>query len=165
VPGLNYEQMKEASQAFNEAFEHTMVGHAPEEIVTLSAMVASIVVTQKSYLLVTIEGLANARDLVFKNAKFCDFVLSVWFVFASRWAHSDETITALAENLARGCTQGSMESRRVQAIPEDYKTRFSSLEEAKGILSANPWMMVLLMFSLSLKITSQVKGRRAQPQQ
>lgn len=157
MSGLNQQEMFDVALAFQEANTFVLANSEPAVFEKIQTFMAECVVMEKPYLMVTAEGIKAIGDKVFKDKDLTDYVFSAWFCFASRWASSDESISALANNFARGCAQVDGITHTYCKIPPDYKQRLSTRSVAAATLFENPWLMVLLLIKLTVKIPTDAK--------
>lgn len=154
MDGLSHEEMKEVSVAFQEAMSFVISNTSADSQEKIQRFIAEVVVTQKPYTMLTKEGIVHSVGLVFKDAQITDYVLTLWHCFASRWAYSDEAIAALAGNFSRGASQTNEKTYAFSSIPQELKSRMVKRADAFEILSSNPWLLVLLLISLVVRIPS-----------
>lgn len=148
MSNLTTEQMVEAAEVFREATRFVLSSTPPTERRALQEFLASLVIGEKPYLLVTQEGLGRAIQLVWSNPKVSDFVMSVSFVFFARWGHSDEAVEGLCRNLARGVAMVTTDFKDQSAVPQVMGERLSDMVAATQLIQANKWLVIILMFQL-----------------
>lgn len=160
---LNTEQMVLAIQTFQDSLEYVLGNYDQTNRDKALAFCGLLLMEEKPYLLVTTEGIQHAMKLVFTSASRQDFIMTLSFVFFSRWGHSPDDFSGLVENLARGATQSgvpivvvagheSIRSIDYRATPEAIADRLTEYEDARLILSANQWLVVVLMIQLCISI-------------
>lgn len=150
---LSTEEMVEAAQVFNEAYQHVVSNLLGETQQKIQRFVLATVVSEKPFLLITPEGLDRAISLVFQDAVVRDFVLTLQYTFGSRWGMSQDKFEGLVANLAVGATPAARLSD--SAMPNAIADRLTSTSDAYNLLLANSWLVILMLLLLFLSIGPQ----------
>lgn len=148
---LTAEEMVEVAEVFQGSVQHTLSNYSPEGKASLVVFMVELIVKERPYQLVTPEGIAHAIDLIWTRDGIRDFILRLAFVFFSRWGHSDEEVSALARNIARGVAM-IKPNEQLNAVPRPLGARLVDINAAQSLIDANPWLMIALMIPMFVSI-------------
>lgn len=148
---LSAEQMIEAAAIFQDAVQFVLQHYGKEVQDKVKGFVSLIILQEKPYLMVTPDGLSRMIALVFSDETYRDFVLTLYFTFASRWGMTMSLYQGLVANLAQGACP-AME-RSLNAMPSDMASRLSTYNDAAQLLEANTWLTMLLMLQLFVSLS------------
>lgn len=154
MPNLLTAEMIEVADVFQGSFAHVMSNIIGDAKPVIQNFVTSVVLQEKPYLLVTPEGLTHAINLVFTQEAHRDFIFNLTFVFFSRWGGNEDAVQGLIANVARGATQTYIDNKKqtymdqLCAIPKEISTRLSAYSDVAALLTANKWLLMLLLLQL-----------------
>lgn len=157
TPFLSPQEMEEVAQVFLQSFALCEANILGEQKAKVREFVGHVVLAEKPYLLVTPEGLDRAIGLVFENKHIVDFVHMLLYTFGSRWGMTDDRRAALSSNLAHGAAP--IVSSELRSTPNALASRLATFEGAYHLLVANPWLVILLLLQLTVKLPSQQPGK------
>jgi hypothetical protein len=151
---LTTEQMQEVAQTFIDSYAHVLANYIGETKDNITKFTADIVLRHKSYMLVGYEGLPNITDIVFNNEEYRDFILTLHYTFFSRWGQNEATLRGLIGNLARGV--GISNLLEMNALPKPINSRLLFETTAVEILTANKWLIIILLLQLFIVIDTKL---------
>lgn len=158
---LTTEQMNEVSGVFQESLAYVLSNLPSKEAqASLKGFLAQLVMQEKPYLLVTQEGLSRVIDLVWTSPGYSDFIMSLSFVFFSRWGHGEEEVSGLCANLARGCAMINRSEKQLDAVPQLLGDRLSDIDAARRLIQANHWLVIVLLVQLFVTVAPQPIDRK-----
>lgn len=150
---LNAEEMVEVGTVFQDAVLHVLDTYEESARPSLQNFMVELILKERPYQLVTAEGIERAISMVWARDGIRDFILKLAFTFFSRWGHSDEEVSGLAANLARGVAMVKPAEPH-NAVPKQLGDRLSDIGVAHSAIHANPWLMITLMIPLFVSIGS-----------
>lgn len=153
MKNITSEEMVTVATIFQDSVKYVLEGYAPESRPKINEFIASIVMRERPYMLVTNTGIAHAATLVFSDDAYRDTILAIAFVFFSRWGGGNDGISALAQNLADGVSGDDMTGPNT-AMPADVLRRLPIHNTTQAILANNKWLMILLMLILFIQVTA-----------
>lgn len=151
VQCLATEQMVEVAEVIQGSFQHVMGNYVGETHLFLSRWVAEWILTKKAYLVVTPEGLQDVITEVFQKREVTDFVFTLLHNFGSRWGMPPDRFSSLCANLAIAAVPKT--AYAISSVPKAIADRLAtSVEDAYSLLQANPWLVVLLLLQLFVRV-------------
>jgi hypothetical protein len=146
IHNLTTEQMMIVGETFVDSFQFVISNYLPDSKISIKQFITELVLKNKSYMLVSHEGVPYASNLIFSDESHRDFIMTLHFTFFARWGHLDKDVDGLISNLARGASM--MNVRQLNAMPSDINTRLTDIETTKSLLDANRWLIVILLIML-----------------
>lgn len=158
---LSADEMNLVRSVFVESVAHVLGNYEETAKQHLIAFVLSLVAKEKSYTMVTPSGLDRAIKLAWSEEGTRDFLLKLSFTFFARMGQTDEFVHGLAHNLARGCSfVDSTVKSGWNAVPSPAGDRLADSESALNIITANRWLMIVLMIQLFIGLDAfKAKGK------
>ena len=165
---LNTEQMVEVASVFKEAYEHVIGNLTVDVRNKIYAFTGGIVLQDKPYMLLTPDGIERAINLVFTDDQHRDFILTLSFVFFSRWSTGKNDLDELSDNLAAGVSHSgfgavsgfSSNSKVTNALPGPMLTRLPVYNDARSLIGGNKWIVILLLMQLFISIPTSEKSKK-----
>ena len=140
--------MVEVTEVFQESLQHCLAGLLSNTKLTISEFIASVILQEKPFMVLTPEGIPHVIDIVFTSSEIRDFVFNLHFTFFSRWGHSEDNVDGLINNLSRGLGLSNM--ARLSAMPNDISNRLITFEHATEVLKENKWIIIILLIQLCI---------------
>lgn len=147
---ITTDAMMEVASVFIESFNHVVSNYVGESKNHAKLFTANIILKEKPYMIVSLEGLPHITEIVFGSDANRDFILTLSFTFFSRWGHSEREVYGLINNLARGVSNAN--ALTLNAMPKDISSRLVSSENAAEILEANKWLIVIILMQLFITV-------------
>lgn len=153
--------MADIIKVFVETTEHVLGNYLSDSHEPVNVFMHQLVLQEKPYMLVTEEGLERIKLLVFGREVIRDFILTLSFHFFSRLAQDTDTINSIASALAMGAAIDS--DRYLTQMPDAIRDRLETFDRIQALISANRWLMVILLIQLSCKSESVAPDARKNP--
>lgn len=153
---MNSVDMIDVGESFERALEHVLnntLGASHTHVVTF---LTNHVLRSKPWMLLTNDGVESSMNSVMGDAELQDFVLEVTYTFSAYWGGSIAKYADLADVLA---TSVGIQSE--SALPTEVKQRTITPEQAKQKLTANRWLMTLILFNLFVE-PAMVDGKKVE---
>jgi hypothetical protein len=149
----NTTEMNNVADVFiNLAYKPVIGNLVGSTLAKIQEFVIRIALQEKSYLMLTLEGLPHTISLVYDDKDHLDFILTMTNAFFARWAGDEKDIERLAENLARGVCTSNMPNKGLNGMPENIYQRLVGYDDALALLKANKWLMIVLMMPLFITV-------------
>jgi hypothetical protein len=128
----------------------------------INRFLLSFVMIEKPYTLTTPSGLKHAVETVFIDEIIRDFVLTLAFVFSSRWGANAQRFAELVESLAFAVSASDVRNTgpSKSAIPQPILDDLPKEELVLPMLQGNKWLVVLLLAQLTVQIPVLVEGKK-----
>ena len=165
----------EIGQVFKDSLNHVLQNaQALEQPVRdrISRFVYVEAFYKKPYMLVTPSGVQSAIEVVFADEVLRDFILSLTYVFYSRWGTNNEKFQHLVETLAfavsvDGPPDGPMAAPYQSGIPPQVRDDLAKSDTVRPTLLANKWLVIILLIQLivampDLKAATTKSNRKSQ---
>lgn len=130
----------------------------------LTRFVYAYVLVQRPFTITTPQGSQHAVETVFTDEIVRDFVLSLVYVFFSRWGGTNQRFSDLVETLAFAVSAGSsgplgngVGSRNM--IPKQLLEDLPKEEAVRQVLGDNKWLVVLLLIQLVVGVPVPQEGK------
>lgn len=152
MPNLNNQEMIVVAETFNESLDFVL-GNYPKEIRDeLYMFIVEIIMLEKPYMLVGVEGLPYISKKVFTNEHIRDLLFTLQFTFISRCGLTDIEYGKLVENIAQGLKLVSHGS--VSAMPKPISDRLSQFTDILEVLMSNSWLVMIMLIKLFVSSNS-----------
>lgn len=127
----------------------------------------SFVMIQKPYMLATQKGVQLAVATVFTSEIIRDFVLTLVYVFFSRWGGTSQRFSELTESLAFavGASGFPGAGRGQNAIPKQILEDLPREDLVLPVLQENKWLVVLLLMQLVVAVPALPESKPKKQQQ
>jgi hypothetical protein len=126
---------------------------APDVNERIMRFMYTYVLVQKPFTITTPQGMQHAVETVFTDEAVRDFVLTLVYVFFSRWGGTSQRFSELVESIAfavsangNGPLGNGVGSRN--AIPKQLLEDLPKEDGVRSLLGDNKWMVVLLLMQL-----------------
>lgn len=157
---LNSIQMDEVRRVFIESFQQVISNYLDESRSNIKLFVSELILREKSYMLLSYEGLPRLKQMVFGVENNRDFIFNLHFTFFSRWGQSDNDVTGLIANVARGVALSSpTTTSELNAMPDDFTKRLINVNSATTLLSSNKWILIILLIQLFVAMDESGKKK------
>lgn len=122
------------------------------------------VLVQKPFTITTPQGMQHAVETVFTDEVVRDFVLTLVYVFFSRWGGTQQRFSELVESLAFAVSAGGSGpfgngAGSRNAIPKQLLEDLPKEEGVRSALGDNKWLVVLLLMQLIVAFPSPQEAK------
>lgn len=154
---MNSVDMIDVGESFERALQHVLNNTLGTSHTRAATYLTNHVLRNKPWMLLTKEGIEEATESVMGDAELQDFVLEVTYTFSAYWGGSVDKYAKLADVLAV-----SVGIQTESSLPNEVKQRTVTPEQAIQKLTANRWLMTLIMFNLFVE-PAMVDGKKVEP--
>lgn len=153
--------MEEATDIFTSSFNHLLSNLDESANGTVLEFLTLVVGHFNPHVMLSTDNLGSLQLAVFEEPIVRDFVLSLKFLFFSRWVQGRgmAVIEALIDDLALGVSYDCGLDKHVNAvdqsaniIPPQLKDALTQYEDSLNVLRANPWIICLLLTQLCINL-------------
>ena|ERR1700693_4689033 len=148
--------MRDVAEVFREATEYVIANSSGDETrLVIRRFMANLALAYKPYMITTPEGTAELVQVIFGDEILRDFVLSLGYVFYSRWGVTSGKYTELVQTIAWSAAgdtgiEGSRDTDNY--IPQEIKENISVLSGTTAVLLQNKWLITILLIQLFVEV-------------